>query len=167
MDSTPSSQSTKARRKTRKLQPTVHEAGLTLSSLPRFHPAAYSSTSSSISTTPGSKDASPQPVTSSPRSSQQRQQQPLSDAQRQIFTFQREMLNAARGPSNRTAKPDGPKLLPLAGSPGPVTPLELEGDGYLDAGAASGNVDVDKLIRDEAKRRGEISPRRHVHFSSA
>jgi hypothetical protein len=162
MDAPLPSQSTKPpRRKTRKPQTAVHDPALTLSSLPRFHPAAYSSTSSSMSTTPGSKDASPQPLLS-PRSSQQRQ---MSDAQRQIFIFQREMLNAARGPSNRTLKPDGPKLLPLAGSPGPVTPLELEGEGYLDAGAANGNVDVDKLIRDEAKRRGEISPRRHVHFS--
>lgn len=65
----------------------------------------------------------------------------------------------SRGP---VTKPTSPRLLPL-GSPGPVTPLELEGaDGYLTAGVKTDNASshVDKLIRDEARRHGEISPGR-------
>lgn len=63
-------------------------------------------------------------------------------------------------------KPASPKLRPLAESPGPMTPLELEGakeGGYLmvgsgAAGATSGKAQkeyVDHLIR---KERGELSP---------
>lgn len=57
-------------------------------------------------------------------------------------------------------KPLSPRLAPL-GSPGPVTPLELEGEeGYMVAGAkreggVGGEVElVESLIRDEARRRG-------------
>jgi hypothetical protein len=47
------------------------------------------------------------------------------------------------------------------GSPGPVTPLELEGaDSYLTAGVNTNDAasHVDKLIREEALRRGDSSP---------
>lgn len=61
----------------------------------------------------------------------------------------------SRGP---VAKPTSPRLIPL-GSPGPVTPLELEGDGYLTAGTTTKDAasHVDNLIREEARRRGEMS----------
>lgn len=55
-----------------------------------------------------------------------------------------------------------PKLAPLD-SPGPVTPMELEGaDGYLTAGMRAGDAaaHVEKLIREEASRRGDVSPGR-------
>jgi hypothetical protein len=51
------------------------------------------------------------------------------------------------------------------GSPGPVTPLELEGeDGYLTAGVDTTDATshVDKLIQQEAMRRGEISVGRSI-----
>lgn len=58
-------------------------------------------------------------------------------------------------------KPDSPRLAPL-GSPGPVTPLELEGqDGYLFAGARAAahqdmttrsNELMEKLIDEEVRR---------------
>ena len=71
------------------------------------------------------------------------------------------MFNAARAPSpNRLDNPASPRLVPV-GSPGPVTPLELESDdGYLAAGSRSGGKEgvssnelVEKLIREEASRR--------------
>jgi hypothetical protein len=140
-------------------QSVTGSTGLNLSSLPRFHPLTYNSTSSSTTSTPGTNGTSPQPPMS-PRTHQRQ----LSEAQLQLINYQRELLShAARGQSNRTLKPDSPKLIPLAGSPGPVTPLELEGEGYLTAGAATnqhGAVDVEKLIREEVQRRGEMSSRR-------
>jgi len=105
----------------------------------------------------------------------------MSDAQRQLYAYQREMLAQASNarnayPSNygaytygaygatyntgyhahgasATSKPDSPKLTPMADSPGPVTPLELEGDSYLTAGASQQALDIDKLLREESKRR--------------
>ena len=84
-----------------------------------------------------------------------------SDAQKQLYFNQRETLSAAaKGNSpGQAGKPVSPRLAPL-GSPGPVTPLELENDeGYLVAGARSSGKDasaprelVDKLIRDELRR---------------
>lgn len=61
--------------------------------------------------------------------------------------------------------------MPLAGSPGPVTPLELESDSYLTAGtgiaSTSSQADyVDKLIQDEAARRAESSHGPPAPFSS-
>jgi len=59
-------------------------------------------------------------------------------------------------------KPLSPKLAPLVGSPGPVTPLELDGESYLTAGTSGKKAhlgSVDAIIREEAKRRGDLSPR--------
>lgn len=89
------------------------------------------------------------------------QQKLYSEAQRQLYLFQRETLaaNSAFVPAIRD-KPISPRLVPL-GSPGPVTPLELEGqEGYLMAGVrASGRSDsvrsadlVEKLIEEESRR---------------
>jgi hypothetical protein len=58
--------------------------------------------------------------------------------------------------------------MPLAGSPGPVTPLELEADNYLTAGSgtlspAAQAEYVDNLIREQAargRRETNSSPRR-------
>lgn len=90
------------------------------------------------------------------------QQRMLSDAQKQLYAYQREVVTAARTQSpGRGEKPASPKLAPL-GSPGPVTPLELGGEeGYLVAGVRvsgkhdSGSPDevVERLIREEARRR--------------
>lgn len=145
----------------------ARSAALKLPSLPRFHPANFpSSQASSYTTTPASGINSPQPPMS-PRS----QQRQYSDAQKQLYVYQREMLAAAGGKTygkSASTRPDSPRLIP-AGSPGPVTPLELENGaagGYLMAGAsptaseAAQRDFVEKLIREEAARRGEISPKR-------
>ncbi|KAH9826023.1 hypothetical protein Tdes44962_MAKER03806 [Teratosphaeria destructans] len=126
---------------------------LKLPQLPRFHPANFPSAHSSLQHTPDG--VSPQPPVS-PRA----HQRVMSDAQRQLYAYQRDILSAARATSPSGAgKPTSPKLAPL-GSPGPVTPLELEGeDGYLVAGARrSGQATpsdelVDRLIKEEARRR--------------
>lgn len=127
---------------------------LHLPSLPRFHPANYPSAHSSAQATPDGMGNSPQPPLS-PRTRQ------FSDAQRHLYLHQREMVCAATRDlsASQMGKPDGPRLAPL-GSPGPVTPLELERDeGYLVAGARNAGREqaptdelVDKLIRQEKTR---------------
>jgi hypothetical protein len=118
---------------------------LKLPGLPRFHPANFpSSQSSSVASTPSAGPLSP----SNPPPSPKAQQRLYSEAQKQLYLYHRETLAAqaavtaaasagsGRPPSLRFEKPLSPRLAPL-GSPGPVTPLELEGqDGYLMAGAA-------------------------------
>ncbi|KAH0286659.1 hypothetical protein M436DRAFT_65085 [Aureobasidium namibiae CBS 147.97] len=117
---------------------------LKLPGLPRFHPANFpSSQSSSVASTPSTGPLSP----SNPPVSPKAQQRLYSEAQKQLYLYHRETLAAqaavtaavnagsSRPPSLRFEKPLSPRLAPL-GSPGPVTPLELEGqDGYLSAGA--------------------------------
>lgn len=88
-----------------------------------------------------------------------------SDAQKQLYFNQREMFSAARGATspNASGKPVSPRLQPL-GSPGPVTPLELEGEeGYLLAGARSADNNtapqelVEQLIREETRRQRNMT----------
>ncbi|KAF2102649.1 hypothetical protein NA57DRAFT_52208 [Rhizodiscina lignyota] len=154
-----------ARRPAMRTNSSSRPGSLKLPSLPRFHPANFPSQSSSFASTPASGVNSPQPPMS-PRS----QQRQYSDAQRQLYVYQRELLaNAGKIPSRPapTSRPISPRLAP-AGSPGPVTPLELENEGgYLMAGGHSPGTNeqaqreyVEKLIREEAARRGDISPKR-------
>lgn len=90
-----------------------------------------------MANTPATGPMSPQ----SPRSPGS-QQRLYSDAQRQLYLHQREIL-AGRATQTSRVKPTSPRLEP-AGSPGPVTtPFELEelegGGGYLAAGARAAN----------------------------
>ncbi|CAK4032012.1 Hypothetical predicted protein [Lecanosticta acicola] len=133
---------------------------LKLPSLPRFHPANFPSAHSSVQNTPDGT-TSPQPPVS-PRAHQRM----YSDAQKQLYFNQREMLSAAVRSPNSADKPISPRLHPL-GSPGPVTPLELEGDeGYLLAGARSSVANtsaapeelIEKLIREETRRHRSGNP---------
>lgn len=132
---------------------------LKLPSLPRFHPANYPSTHhSSVQNTHDTTGmGAPQPP-ASPRA----HQRVFSDAQKHLMAYQREQISiAARGTSpSRFDNPESPRLAPL-GSPGPVTPLELESeDSYLVAGARSavsndgGTAEelMERLIREEAGR---------------
>ncbi|PSN66152.1 hypothetical protein BS50DRAFT_408269 [Corynespora cassiicola Philippines] len=132
---------------------------LRLPSLPRFHPANFASQNSSAAATPATGPNSPQP----PVSPHAYQRQQYSDAQRQMYLYQQQLMaSASRQARGAIPKPTSPRLDPM-GSPGPVTPLELSGaDGYLTAGMTSNDAasHVDKLIREEALRRGEISPGR-------
>ncbi|EAA36288.2 hypothetical protein NCU01893 [Neurospora crassa OR74A] len=74
----------------------------------------------------------------------------------------------------KTHKPLSPRLVPL-GSPGPVTPMELDGngDGYLSRGraavgldAGSQNADIARVIRVEERQRIEVqSPGRDMKSS--
>lgn len=133
---------------------------LNLPSLPRFHPANFPSQSNSASNTPLTGPNSPQPPLS-PRA----QQRQYSEAQRQLYQYQRQLIASGANPGlHLGAKPDSPKLAPL-GSPGPVTPLELEKEGgYLMSGVPTppGQMNdakqreiVEKLIAEEAKRQGD------------
>lgn len=124
---------------------------LKLPSLPRFHPANYPSAHSSMQATPEEGTANP-PV--SPRA----HQRVISDAQKHLLMYHHQSVaSAARSNGKPEDKPVSPRLAPL-GSPGPVTPLELEQqEGYLLAGAKQkGNAEsadlVDRLIREESYR---------------
>jgi hypothetical protein len=120
---------------------------LKLPSLPRFHPANYPSTHSSMQSTPDEGGANP-PV--SPRAHQRM----YSDAQKHLLMYQQQSVAARTVGEN---KPVSPRLAPL-GSPGPVTPLELEQkEGYLLAGASQSGTAapadlVERLIREESRR---------------
>lgn len=133
----------------------ANTTSLKLPSLPRYHPANFPSNHSSAQTTPDTASLGSPQAPLSPRA----HQRVVSDAQKHLLAYQREMISRAQSPGGMD-KPVSPKLEPL-GSPGPVTPLELEGDGgYLLAGARyCGEVAkereelVEKLIREETRRR--------------
>lgn len=100
-----------------------------------------------------------------------------SDVKRKLQQYQRDMIAQARLASSLhthghshshggmqgggRVKPDSPKLMPL-GSPGPITPFELEESaGYLVAGARAGTQGgekeremVGRMIREEEQRMG-------------
>jgi hypothetical protein len=138
-----------------------HPSGsLKLPSLPRFHPANFPSQHSSAANTPNAGSNSPQPPVSP-----KQQQRLYSEAQKQLYLFQRETIAVNAGLAAIRDKPISPRLVPL-GSPGPVTPLELEGqEGYLMAGvhsAGHGDIHarskdlVEKLIEQEARRNRDM-----------
>ncbi|KAF2670278.1 hypothetical protein BT63DRAFT_413019 [Microthyrium microscopicum] len=150
MDPPPSPHS-KSRRRAQKAQ---YNAGGTLQmpSLPRFHPANYSNTSSATTTPVSGANSNPLSPIGQTRTS---------DQNRHLSYYHQTLLqqyvardNAAMAVGGK--KPPSPKLVPLAGSPGAVTPLELEGENYLTAGGGS----LEAIIREEARRGGDISPRR-------
>lgn len=88
-----------------------------------------------------------------------------SDVKRKLQQYQRDMISEARLaglPSNQeagTAKPSSPRLLPC-GSPGPITPLELEeSSGYMVAGMGEADRDrqreiVERMIEQERSMTG-------------
>ena len=137
------------------------QAPPTLPTLPRFHPAnfpGYVQSNSSPSASSNTKSVDPH-VTNpslSPRTTRQSQ---LTDAQRQLYAYHRELFSLNRSASPNysglnISRPASPHLEPIA-SPGAVTPLELEeadqSEGYLvKTSAASGKSDVvDACIRRE------------------
>jgi hypothetical protein len=140
---------------------------LHLSGLPRYHPAAYSNSSSKTNTpSTGSSVTSPYVTVAygrplSPKTASSRFFEP---AQRQQLSYyQQHLLQASLGattPSGSGKKPESPKLQPSAGRPGPVTPLELgdEMEGYFSAGRNSPNVDA--IMREEKKRLSDLSLRK-------
>ncbi|KAL8889908.1 MAG: hypothetical protein Q9205_005114 [Flavoplaca limonia] len=110
-------------------------APLTLPSLPAFHPANYEIGNSS-------------PHSARPASSPHGRQ--ASEAQRQYQENQRELiLNYTRNAVRNSGKaqipqPSSPRLNPL-GSPGPITPLNLEGQNdYFVSGARKGSTSASK-----------------------
>jgi hypothetical protein len=123
----------------------------------KYHPSNYKSTPTSSVTTPTafSGIAAPFPSTNLaiPNATRKRStsgrpghERKSSDVKRKIQQYQRDMISQARfagvssGGSMKTAlkEPSSPRLLP-AGSPGPITPFELEESaGYLMAGTQGG-----------------------------
>ncbi|KAL8846821.1 MAG: hypothetical protein Q9221_008107 [Calogaya cf. arnoldii] len=110
-------------------------AALAIPSLPAFHPANYESRNSS-------------PQSSRPVGSTHSRQ--VSEAQRQYQQHQRELiLNYTRNAVRNSGKapvlpPISPRLNPL-GSPGPITPLTLEGQSdYFVSGPRKGSTSTSK-----------------------
>lgn len=133
---------------------------LRLSSLPRFHPANFP-----LNDSPSSAS----PRISSRHQSAQYTPRRLSAAQVKLQQYQRDLIaiaaRSSRAVISPTAgvKPSPPRLHPL-GSPGPVTPMMLEGQGdYLLAGTGGvnskmspvmdGREMVEKMIQQENERR--------------
>jgi len=139
---------------------------LKLPPLPRFHPANFPSAYSSMQNTPDGMSPSQPPA--SPRSYAQR-----NDLRQQMYVSQREMMSAALRVSSpgQNSRPISPRLAPI-GSPGPVTPLELEEEGgYLVAGVrhATNENDVpmdlvDDMIDREVRRQ---QPRQSTQGSAS
>jgi hypothetical protein len=100
--------------------------------------------------------STPEDGPSNPPVSPRAHQRIYSDAQKHLLMYQQQSV-AARTGGKAEDRPVSPRLAPL-GSPGPVTPLELEQkEGYLLAGAhqtgAGEHADlVDRLIREESRR---------------
>lgn len=102
--------------------------------------------------------ATPDEGIANPPVSPRAHQRMYSDAQKHLLMYHHQTVaTAARSNGKADEKPVSPRLAPL-GSPGPVTPLELEQqDGYLVAGARqTGNGEpndlVERLIREENRR---------------
>lgn len=133
---------------------------LRLPALPRFHPANFPSSHSSSQTTPDDEGAARVPL--SPRTHQRM----FSQAQKQLLIYQREAVAMARVTSPLGEKPLSPRLVPL-GSPGPVTPLELEAETeYLTAGMKNVSVTgvpskdlIDALLQQEVRQLSSTTKR--------
>ncbi|KAL8720554.1 MAG: hypothetical protein Q9225_002600 [Loekoesia sp. 1 TL-2023] len=132
-------------------------APLAIPTLPPFHPANYESR------TPSPRSTS-RPVSSS-------HGRQISDAQKKLQRYQRDIvINATRSAVRSTLKsplprPSSPRLNPL-GSPGPVTPLMLEGqsDYFLTgSGTASTSALKDSDCRDVAERLIAVERDRIAH----
>lgn len=150
---------------------------LRIPGLPRYHPSNYPSTDSDYlytSVTGGVN--SPQP-----------QQRQGGEAAKHPHSHHRELYTLGGRPHSRSSstgsyskfRPVSPRLDPT-GSPGPVTPLWLEEqEEYLGAGARSPRSSgppglndpsqqerLDRLMREEARRQRDSSPRRDAANSS-
>jgi hypothetical protein len=158
----------------------------------KYYPSNYKSPETTRVSTPSSAAAVPLPPTNltipsttSQKTKRQKSghERDSSDVKRKLQQYQRDMIAQARlatshaggqgqGLHIQMPKPVSPKLLP-AGSPGPITPFELEeSGGYLTAGSKDRGdslIDdalqkekqlVDELIGMEQSRAAEIeSPR--------
>ena len=159
MDISSPSNNTSRRGHTPKKYASPGNSQLHLTALPRFHPANYNSTST-MSTAAGSSDTYPNPSLS-PRNSARG----FDADQRQLSYYHQHLLAQSTMGANTAnvngKKPSSPKLVPLAGSPGPVTPLELEGENYLSAGSSNANnsPSVDAILHEDSKRRMDPSRR--------
>lgn len=152
----------------------------------KYHPSNYKLVSPSLSPAPTSSPVQPLPTSSmslpQSKASNKRphHERRTSDVKRKLQQYQRDMIAQARlasshhkatGAGGGGIKPDSPKLVPL-GSPGPITPFELEESaGYLIAGARAGGSAAQEKERDmvgrmirEEQRRVHSNPSQAVRF---
>ncbi len=128
----------------------------------KYHPSNYKSPASTAVTTPTSAPRPPLPPTNlsippktSKRSSKERpgHERKSSDVKRKLQQYQRDMIAQARDAAStmragRASKePISPKLQPL-GSPGPITPFDLEeADGYIVEGSAAVRKETERQLQ--------------------
>lgn len=158
--------------------PTMPEA--LLMPMGKYHPSNYkapalagASTPTSATSTPRSSGLPPSsltiPPTSSKTGSKERpgHERKTSDVKRKLQQYQRDMIVQARlAASSSTGQqlqgrtePISPRLLP-AGSPGPITPFELdmESDGYIIAGHRARRASlVSSGLENEKRLQGSIT----------
>lgn len=146
--------------------------------LGKYHPANYQNKTSSISLQPPRSQPTSQPSRPPISPTYERAKSDVKSNKQLLQKYQRDMMEqatrAARRAGASIGNPGAPKLTPL-GSPGPVTPMELEEStaaGYLVAGAAREHSYhqtenrkesdmVGRMIRAEEERRrreGQSSP---------
>ncbi|KAH7390091.1 hypothetical protein BKA64DRAFT_112774 [Cadophora sp. MPI-SDFR-AT-0126] len=129
----------------------------------KYHPSNYKSPASTEVSTPTSDPRTPLPptnlsipTTSNKRASKERpgHERKSSDIKRKLQQYQREMIAQARAAAPMkqggiSKEPNSPRLQPM-GSPGPITPFELEeADGYMVAGSSA--------VRKENERQLEMT----------
>ncbi|KAH6675005.1 hypothetical protein B0J14DRAFT_479328, partial [Halenospora varia] len=116
----------------------------------KYYPSNYRSPATSAPSTPDAKPTALPPtnlqiptMTSSKSKKRQGHERDSSDVKRKLQQYQRDMIAQARVASSRgrselsMPEPISPRLLPM-GSPGPITPFELEEEqGYIVAGTRS------------------------------
>jgi hypothetical protein len=110
-------------------------------SMGKYHPSNYKNKNNSSTASSNSHSAVTTASVTSPVLSRHARKSP--DIQKKLQQYQRDMVEQAailarmKVPGGMS-KPSSPRLVPL-GSPGPVTPWELEGgdEGYIVAGMAA------------------------------
>lgn len=143
----------------------------------KYHPSNYKSPVQSEVSTPSSTPRAPLPptnlsipTTSSKRGSKERSghERKSSDMTRKLHEYQRNMLAQARSaaPTMNVARisrePISPRLQPL-GSPGPITPFELEeADGYIVAGSAAVRKENERQLKMMLSKPAKPSSERRV-----
>jgi hypothetical protein len=154
--------------------------------LGKYHPANYKSpVSDSISAPTSAPRKASLPTTSlvippssTKRGSRERpgHERKSSDVKRKLQQYQRDMIvqaqlaaTASTGHRIERATPTNPRLIP-AGSPGPITPFELEGesDGYIIAGnkAKTGFLVGNGIEKEQEARRPQATVTKELERGS-
>ena len=137
---------------------------LSLTGLPKYHPANFPTSGDNTPLSPRSIQALNAP---------KRNLRPGSDAQHALQKYQREVVSRASGLSE-LAKPTSPRLIPEGSPAGSMTPLALEAQSdyllsalNLPANTADARKIVDQILQKENEQRMHSEPGRSPSHSPA